>query len=393
MQPRPQNPHRGFPWALPILLGTAILFGGAILVLAGPRLPAPSLSITIPASVTMRAPGSVLPRITYIADHAKVRSVVVGSPSGPVPGRWSQSAWVPSHSLAWSTLYAVTVTAFDRATGKQLTRTRFFNTPVRLRTTVSPGNGRKVGMGAAWVVKFKRPLTKAEQQAVLQRLRTSATIPETIGWHWWSSTEVDGRPKHFWPTGDTATLALNLDGLNLGGHLVAGSNRTVSFTVNEDHEIKISARTHRMLVYDSNRLIKNFPVSLGRAGYPTLSGTLVVLFKLPVVFMKSNIIGHPGWYAENVYKDVAISTDGYYLHSAPWDVPDHGHRNVSFGCVEQNPADAAWTYKWVEPGDVVIITGTPYHASEVDGEGDWNLPWSQFIVPASSVTAAPYRRG
>ena len=131
-------------------------------------------------------------------------------------------------------------------------------------------------------------------------------------------------------------------------------------------------------MFNGTQLINTFPVSLGRPGFLTISGTLVVLYKTPVVFMNSATIGYPGLYAQNVYEDVAISTDGYYMHSANWDIYDHGVANVSHGCVEQNPADAAWFYNWSIPGDVVEITGTSLQASEVNGEGDWNLPWSQF---------------
>ena len=351
-----------------------------------PAVPAATLAITVP-----QGPVSLTPVIKLKPQHAHIQSVVVTTTTDAVAGEWNQTSWRPVAPLSWNTTYKVKVVAVDHTTGKQLVSVTTFttpNSPVTLQATVSPANGQQVGMGAVWVVQFKQPLTPAEQSLVLTRLDTSESIPDTVGWHWWSSTQVDGRPQNFWPLNEVATLKLNFNGMLLNGHPVVKSNSSVSFTVNEQHEIKISAQTDRMLVYNNNQLLHNFPVSLGRPGFPTLSGTLIVLYKSPVVFMNSATIGHPGIYAENVYEDVAISSDGYFMHSAPWDVYDHGYANVSFGCVEQNPNNATWIYNWSEPGDVVIITGTTYKASEADGEGDWNIPWSQFTVPTPAATTA-----
>jgi lipoprotein-anchoring transpeptidase ErfK/SrfK len=225
-------------------------------------------------------------------------------------------------------------------------------------------------------------MSQAEQSAITERLYASASIAENVGWHWWSATEVDGRPEQFWPLGEQAALNCDLNGLVLEGHPVIDSNQSSSFVVNESHEVEISAASDQMQVYDNSQLLNTFPVSLGKPGYPTISGTLVVLYKTPVIFMTSASNGwNPALYAENVYLDVAISADGYYIHSAPWDIPDHGRYNVSFGCIEETPVNAQWFYDWIEPGDVVVVSGTPLTASEADGQGDWNAPWSDFSVP------------
>jgi lipoprotein-anchoring transpeptidase ErfK/SrfK len=396
----PRHPRR-WPWVLSFVAAVIVGGGGATLLVSNhpgsaptPSLPKPvaTLSVDFPTSLTTPNSTTLSPTLPIIVSNARLTSVsVTTGRSHPVAGAWNQTSWRPLTPLAWSTEYTIHLTAKTSVQGKLLTKSFSFQTPaspVTLPATVSPSNGEQVGMGAVWVVQFQQPLSPSEQAAVMSRLQTTATTPEIIGWHWWSATEVDGRPQNFWPLNDTATLHLDLNGLLLNGHPVIDSNQTVSFTVNETHEIQISAKTDRMLVYNNNQLIQNFPVSLGRPGFPTISGTLIVLYKEPVVFMNSATIGYPGIYAENVYQDVAISTDGYYMHSAPWDVYDHGRYNVSFGCVEQDPANATWIYNWSEPGDVVIITGTTLQASEADGEGDWNTPWSAFTVVASPPPTA-----
>ena len=65
-------------------------------------------------------------------------------------------------------------------------------------------------------------------------------------------------------------------------------------------------------------------------------------------------------------------------HAAGWNVPDHGVRNVSHGCVNMNPADAQWLYSTFTVGDVVEVKGTPVPLPVGDGLGDWAVPFGQY---------------
>lgn len=343
-----------------------------------------TLTADIPTPTAI-AQASLMPAISLKTKNLFVTKVQVSLNGQPIAGIWSQTQWKPEVALQWGKTYTVLVVGIGGIPRHVIQKTYSLVTPLpptTLKATVSPSNGALTGMGTIFSLQFAQPIPASLQGQIINNLEVTTTgASDPVGWHWWSNTQVDGRPKNFWPLNDTVTLHANLNGLVMNGHTIINSDIVDSFTVNEQHEIKISANTDRMLVYNAGKLIENYPVSLGRPGFPTLSGTLIVLYKQPVVFMNSASIGYPGIYAENVYLDVAISTDGYFMHSAPWDVYDHGYANVSFGCVEQNPANALWIYNWSEPGDVVIITGTSYHASEVDGEGDWNIPWSAFTVP------------
>lgn len=357
--------------------------GGATAIVAasnGSPPVAPEVAISVPV-------GSVSPSalIGIHLSHARVEKVVVTTSTGAVvAGRLVPGGWVAESPLPWATKFRLTLQARGGTPVRTVVRTATWATAAAplptesLSLTVSPEDGAQVGMGAAWVLQFSQPIPQSAQSEILQRLDTTESLPDQVGWHWWSSTEVDGRPEQFWPLNEQASLSVNLDGLVLGGYRLVNSSVTSHFTVVNQHLTKVSAITHEEQVFNGTQLVNTFPVSLGQPGFPTISGTLVVLYKTPVVFMNSATIGYPGLYAQDVYDDVAISTDGYYMHAANWDVYDHGRANVSYGCVEQNPADAVWFYNWSIPGDVVEITGTPLQASEVNGEGDWNLPWSQF---------------
>ena len=63
---------------------------------------------------------------------------------------------------------------------------------------------------------------------------------------------------------------------------------------------------------------------------------------------------------------------------AGWNIPDHGHRNVSHGCVNMNPDHAQWLFNTFTIGDVVEVRNTPVPLPVWDGIGDWAVPWSQY---------------
>ena len=363
-----------------------ILIGGASTGIAAAshskRPVAPKVEISVPT-----VSGKVSPQATIgiKLDHATVRQVKVTTAAGAtIAGRLVAAGWEPAAPMPWATKFKLILQANGGTPARGLVESASWATgPAPLPTetvglTVSPNDGAGVGMGTTWVVEFGRPIPASLQSAVIQRLTTTESIPDTVGWHWWSSTEVDGRPESFWPMNELETLTVNLNGLVMDGYKIVESEETDHFTVVNQYLTKVSAVTHEMQDYSGTQLVNTLPVSLGQPGFPTISGTLVVLSKMPSVFMDSASIGHPGLYAEDVYLDVAISTDGYYMHDANWDVGDHGVANVSYGCIEQNPNNAQWFYDWSIPGDVVEVTGTPLAASEVNGEGDWNIPWSDY---------------
>ncbi len=397
--------RRGRRWTLAItLLALAAAVAGTTVVQLGamgrPRphkatvrptaLPAavpPTLDLAFSGPATDVPPASP---ITVTVSNGELTQFTVSPLAGgaPVAGRLVGNQWTPIAPLAWGTTYRVEATARSAAQGAHspgpVHVVRSFTTPppplqpMSLVPDISPYNGEQVGEGAVFVLLFPRAIPAAGQAEILQNLHVSMSVPQPGEWRWFSPSELHFRPEHFWPLGERVTLEGDLNGLNILGHSLANSSFSSTFTVVDDHLTLISAITKRELVYNNGHLVQNFPVSLGRPGFLTISGTLIVLSKAYSVFMNSATIGYPGLYAQNVYYDVAISTDGYYIHDASWDVYDHGVANVSHGCVEQNPADAVWFYNFSRPGDVVKITGTGLPAGEVNGEADWNIPWSQY---------------
>jgi lipoprotein-anchoring transpeptidase ErfK/SrfK len=50
-----------------------------------------------------------------------------------------------------------------------------------------------------------------------------------------------------------------------------------------------------------------------------------------------------------------ISPSGVYVHSAPWSVDSQGYANVSHGCINLSPDNAAWYFNMVNIGDPINV--------------------------------------
>jgi hypothetical protein len=103
-------------------------------------------------------------------------------------------------------------------------------------------------------------------------------------------------------------------------------------------------------------------------------------------------VNSPDGYDELVYDDVHISDSGEYVHAAPWSVGSQGRTNVSHGCINLSPTDAAAFFAFSNIGDVVEVVGGPRPAELGDhGVMDWSTDWSQWI-PATRAAGAPVAR-
>lgn len=377
--------------ALVLVAGPAAFTGAAARLTGAGR--APLRLVVSPAAGT--SPVASTTRVSARAENGVISEVALSGPGLSVRRRLGISSWRYRGRLAQGDAYHLTVLARSDG-GKVHTDSVSFTTlgaPIQLKPLPGPIGG-QLGPGAIIKVQFGQAIPTGEQAAVADAVQVQMSQPETIGWYWVSPTNLDMRPESFWPQGEQVTVFGKFDGLVLADHPVENSNFTLSFQVTEDHHSVVNLNTDQMQIYNGSQLLKTVPISGGQPGFPTISGTLVVLFKSQVVHMVSTSIGIPAGspdsYNLDVYDDVAISDDGYYVHAAPWDVADHGVSNVSYGCIEENPAEATWFYNWSLPGDIVQVEGSTLAAGFSNGEGDWNLPWSQWtVLPSTAPTPSP----
>ena len=78
--------------------------------------------------------------------------------------------------------------------------------------------------------------------------------------------------------------------------------------------------------------------------------------------MDSRTIGiplsDPEGYKLTVNNAVRVTWGGVYVHSAPWSVGSQGYANVSHGCINLGPDNAAWYYDTVNIGDPIIVSAS-----------------------------------
>jgi lipoprotein-anchoring transpeptidase ErfK/SrfK len=325
-----------------------------------------------------------------------------GTPA-PVPGVLSADGktWTASDGLDPGAKYLVTATAVGYG-GTHTTAQAAFATiksvAGRLLTDVTPGDGATVGVGEPIDLTFNTPIAPAQQQEVVKHLSVVSTPPQTGAWHWFSPTQIHYRPEQYWLAGTKVTIAANFHGVNAGNGIWGLGDWSQTFTVGSKHVSLLSDVTHTMSVYQDDKLIGTWPISMGKSGFATLSGNLIVLGKTYSIKMNSCqtfggaacIPGSTNFYDDFVYYDTAISTNGFFIHSAPWSVGDQGFRDVSHGCVNLSPTHAIAFYNWSLPGDVVRVSSTVNVADINNGEEDWQTPWAQWDntgVTAPNVVA------
>jgi lipoprotein-anchoring transpeptidase ErfK/SrfK len=328
-----------------------------------------------------------------------------------VPGQLSADGrtWTATDGLDPGAQYQVTVIAVGAGGTHTSTATSFTTMGTvtgRLLTTSTPPDGATVGVGETIDLTFNTAVPVSQRPAIVQHLVVTSTPPQAGAWHWFSGSEVHYRPAVYWQSGTKVTLSANLHGVNAGNGIWGLAGWTKSFTIGAKHVSLIDDTTHTMKVYANDQLINTWPVSLGKPGFRTLEGTLIVLYKSQAVLMDScgtfgGAACSPGstnYYHDYVYWDTAVSSNGFFIHAAPWSVGSQGFTDVSHGCINLSTARATTFYNYSIPGDVVVISHTGNIADITNGEADWQIPFAQYdntgvAQAAATVTPPPAAPG
>jgi len=344
-------------------------------------------------------------KVTVSADSGALDSVLVhpdGDTANFITGSLADGSrsWTSTAPLDAATTYVVEVSAHGDGGNQSSARTSFSTlAPKRLTTNTQPSDGETVGIAMPISLQFNVPVAADKQANLVSHLQVTADPPVVGAWHWFAPDEVHFRPENYWTTGTKVTLNAHLRSIDVGNNVFGMGDWTLSFTVGEKHVSTIDAGTHMMTVTRSDQTIYTWPISAGRPRNPTLQGNLVVWYKQYDVLMDSQSIGiprnSPDGYYEHVYWDTAISTDGFFVHSAPWSEWAQGHQNVSHGCVNLSPARAQQFFNFSQKGDLVMVVNTGRPADASDGEGDWQIPFAQYANSGGStnLAASPQQPG
>ncbi|GAB3767955.1 lipoprotein-anchoring transpeptidase ErfK/SrfK [Nocardioides ginsengisegetis] len=317
--------------------------------------------------------------LTVKATGGELRTVTVTSPLGEVAGALQGGTWTATGRLEPGTDYTITSVS-DRSDGRKVTRTSRFHTQdltlaEQTFASVAPLQDETVGVGMPVIVTFDVPVT---DKASMEKHMSVTASPRQAGtWHWLSSTEAHWRPRHYWKAGSDVSVDLDINSISAGAGVFGQEDRHVDFHIGDAHVYKVNAQTDQMQVFSNGRLLRTLPITTGKPGFVTRSGTKVIIEKFASKRMNSETVGigknSPEHYdLDNVQWAMRVTYSGEFIHAAPWSVADQGHANVSHGCTGMSTANAAWLYAMSRRGDVVEYTGTDRQMTLTNGYGDWN---------------------
>jgi lipoprotein-anchoring transpeptidase ErfK/SrfK len=335
-----------------------------------------------PAGATGIAPQT---SINVAALNGRITKLSIKGPDGvAVPGYLDSDGawWLTQAHLAPGTTYDASAWVIPTK-GKAHRERWSFSTiaPVAaLGVRVVPGDNEVVGVGQPIALRFTESV--ANKAEVEKRLKVTTSVPVEGSWRWLNDREAHWRPRDYWPANTEVFFDGDLTGVDAGNGIFGDVHRTAHFRIGNSHVSIADSNTHTLTVYENGNVIKQFPMSLGKPEFPTMSGKHIVLGKQQKVVMDSRTNGIPlessEGYLEDVFWDVQISTTGEYVHAAPWSVDDQGRANVSHGCINLSTENATWFFNWSQRGDIVEVRNTPRPPNNDQAMIDWKLPYEEW---------------
>ncbi|MEU0569693.1 Ig-like domain-containing protein [Nonomuraea sp. NPDC005983] len=319
------------------------------------------------------------------AKGGTLRTVQVYAAGAQVPGVLdkARTTWRSSWTLTPGAEYSVTATAAS-GDGPTTMAVGRFRTRAAKRTfgllSTTPLPGETVGVGMPIILDFDTPIL--DKAAVERALEVRAASPVEGAWRWTSDTQAVYRTRSYWPARQAVTVTAHLAGVRAASGVYGTVNRSFAFTVGREQISTIDTRTHQMVVSRDQRVRQRMAISAGMATtreYTTTSGVHLTMDKGNPVRMISpgRVKGEPGFYDLLIDHAVRISNSGEYVHARD-NVWAQGRANVSHGCINARPDQAAWFYTTSLRGDPVTITGTTRALEWNNGWGFWQLPWDEW---------------
>ncbi|WP_459546907.1 L,D-transpeptidase [Nocardia sp. X0981] len=210
-------------------------------------------------------------------------------------------------------------------------------------SSVTPSDGAVVGIAHPVTIRFSSPVT--DRAGAEQSLSVTAGDPLPGTYSWRDDRELTWTPRGYLPA--NSTVAVNF-----------GDRRT-QFETNPGVVADANMSAHTFTVSIGGIVVRTMPASMGKPGWETPVGTFPVLEKFRNIIFDSRTIGIPldspeGYLIDGEWAE-RLTWGGVFVHSAPWSVDQQGNSNVSHGCINLSPEDAAWYYETVSIGDPVNI--------------------------------------
>jgi lipoprotein-anchoring transpeptidase ErfK/SrfK len=215
--------------------------------------------------------------------------------------------------------------------------------PVPGVASVLPANGAVVGVAHPVVVTFTAPVT--DRVAAERSIHVTSQSDMPGHFEWIDNNVVQWVPNHYWPSHSHVSVGVQA--------------LTTGFETGDELLGVASLSEHTFTVSRNGEVLRTMPASMGKPSRPTPIGKFTALEKDRTVVMDSRTIGiplsSPEGYRITAQYAVRITSSGVYVHSAPWSVDSQGHANVSHGCINLSPDNAAWYFNQVNVGDPIQV--------------------------------------
>ena len=296
--------------------------------------------------------------------------------------------WLPGTQLEYETTYVATLTAIGDD-GLNAITTSTFTTMAEPDQTIRVfsflGSEAVVGVGMPLRIEFKddgdnlHTIPEEQRAEVERRMMVSSDPPQEGGWHWVSGAEVHYRPQEFWQPGTQIHYRLATGGLPIGDGQYLRNDLSVDLAVGDDVRMDVDDTTRQLTVTVNGEVERTIPVSLGRADFPSSSGTFVIMEKFTeTVFDTREEFGPDEGYVVDIEYAMRLTYKGEFMHATVRSGEELGAENVTHGCINMARDNAEWlfelTHRW---GDPVTVEGTTRQAEPGNGWTDWNLSWEE----------------
>ena len=211
--------------------------------------------------------------------------------------------------------------------------------------SIQPANGAVVGVAHPVIVTFTGPVS--DRAAVERAIKITAPNHITGRFSWVDNNVVRWTPDGHWPA--HSHVGAQVHALSTG------------FDTGDEVLGVASISQHTFTVSIGGEVVRTMPASMGKPTRPTPMGNYTALSKERTVVMDSRTIGiplsSPEGYKITASYAVRVTWSGVYVHSAPWSVDSQGYANVSHGCINLSPDNAAWYFDTVHVGDPINVVG------------------------------------
>ncbi|WP_280411644.1 L,D-transpeptidase [Nocardia asiatica] len=308
-----------------------------------------------------------------------------------------QRTWTSAEPLGYGHTYTARAVAHGEtgdviatATCTTVAPQQLIDVSLRSANLVELAENDTYGVGFVLVAHFGEPVDRA---AAERHLKVTAQPAVNGAWYWLDDQNAHWRPEHYHAPGTQIAISAELFGRPLGDGRYGMRDQQVSVIIGPAHVAVADDDTKQIEVFENGNLVRTMPTSMGMGGtavvggralsFWTPPGIYTVLDRKDPVIMDSATYGLPTssalGYRTSINHAVRISHDGIFVHALAASMWAQGNTNVSHGCLNLSPADAAWFYDFVIPGDVVEVRDTGGDPLDIWQNGDWSIPWTDWL--------------